>query len=493
MKNKLLLLLLLIFPLHISAGDKLYADNLFSWAENEYPGAFPPNQTSLEAGDWYYRYYNITGNALGLKIDDKDIYVYVGASSSLIKIGTLSDLLDLTCNRDSNNTLDDMLPSYYIRNAFAGTPLEGANRNPSIFLPEDMLSYYKEQSVSNIGTVAFYGFKAPECYEVLGGKTIIKLVKELNIDSQNYHSSAAPVTGISRFEDTKIDVYIDNVSGAAEAVNYVNKALSGVLTLNIVESAPKIGITFINSSEPYCGDAAGEYVDEGYNYGRKFIKRTIRINPSWPCGTKINGIIHEIGHALGYNAHTVIKNTVMTVGGIWNDAKSYTVGRAPVAKEGELDKFTISFFTNLYAIPLGSIINNDGTIPNSTLPNSSTTSVTMTGTVSFVDSNANSIPIPSDAAIRITANNQYSEAVTSSINSDGSFSVTKNMFNNLFVDGNSFSIIIFKNHINPDTVSNQCGEDYYKWVGTNLSFGSWENITVSPSDYQDNSGQTCTQ
>ncbi|MFK5987174.1 MAG: hypothetical protein QM479_17340 [Pseudomonadota bacterium] len=121
------------------------------------------------------------------------------------------------------------------------------------------------------------------------------------------------------------------------------------------------------------------------------------------------------------------------------------------------------------------------------------TSVTMTGTVSFVDSAGKPISLPSDAAIRITANNDFSNSATSSINSDGSFNVTKTMGNNPFIEAGSFTILIFKNHIEPDTVSNQCGEDFYKWAGDNLSFGSWENIMVSSSDYQDNSSHTCTQ
>ena len=60
----------------------------------------------------------------------------------------------------------------------------------------------------------------------------------------------------------------------------------------------------------------------------------------------------------------------------------------------------------------------------------------------------------------------------------------------LFDTSNSFQVVVFKNHIEPDKSNWDCGEDVYKYVGEG-SASLWQNIEVTPSDYQDRSDETC--
>jgi len=78
------------------------ANYLFNWVENEIPTIFPDKQsTDLETEDWYVHYYQSTGHALGLKKEEKDVYVYNGASGELINAAPLDKLVDVVtaCGR----------------------------------------------------------------------------------------------------------------------------------------------------------------------------------------------------------------------------------------------------------------------------------------------------------------------------------------------------------------------------------------------------------
>ncbi|MBI9089867.1 MAG: hypothetical protein JEZ12_11675 [Desulfobacterium sp.] len=120
--------------------------------------------------------------------------------------------------------------------------------------------------------------------------------------------------------------------------------------------------------------------------------------------------------------------------------------------------------------------------------------VTIEGKVTFVDSDGNPIAAPSDAAIRITSDNDqakdhWGRGFTISVNSDGTFSKTKSMYENSYKEGHTFSIAIFKNHIDVDELNWDSNEDAYKHLGNNVSYGAWKEIIVSPQDFQDRSTQ----
>jgi len=120
--------------------------------------------------------------------------------------------------------------------------------------------------------------------------------------------------------------------------------------------------------------------------------------------------------------------------------------------------------------------------------------VTISGKVSFVDSNRNEIAVPSDAGIRIVSdidaqNNNWSNGFTASINSDGTFSKTKSVYRNSYKTGHTFQVAIFKNHLNADELEYDCGESVYK--STSTSYEDLSNIQVLPQDFQDRSGENC--
>lgn len=120
--------------------------------------------------------------------------------------------------------------------------------------------------------------------------------------------------------------------------------------------------------------------------------------------------------------------------------------------------------------------------------------ITISGKVSFVDSHGNEISVPSDAGIRIVSdidaqNNNWSNGFTASINSDGTFSKTKSVYRNSYKTGHTFQVNIFKNHLQVDELEFNCGESVYK--SSNASYEDLSNIQVLPQDFQDRSGDNC--
>ena len=122
--------------------------------------------------------------------------------------------------------------------------------------------------------------------------------------------------------------------------------------------------------------------------------------------------------------------------------------------------------------------------------------VTISGKVTFKDKNGGTIAIPDDARIRITSdtdqnNHKWENGFNIGINSDRTFSLTKNQYKNTYKQGHTFQVVVYKNHIKPEENMWDCGEDTYKYVGNNVAFNNWQNIVVTPEDYQDRSGETC--
>ena len=123
------------------------------------------------------------------------------------------------------------------------------------------------------------------------------------------------------------------------------------------------------------------------------------------------------------------------------------------------------------------------------------------GKVVFKDENGNTVSVPSDAYIRITSEENQVEGswngLRCKIQSDGSFGSQEcfiygdyDEMKTLFDTSNSFQVVVFKNHIEPDESNWNCSEDVYKYVGEGGA-SLWQNIEVLPSDYQDRSDETC--
>lgn len=138
------------------------------------------------------------------------------------------------------------------------------------------------------------------------------------------------------------------------------------------------------------------------------------------------------------------------------------------------------------------------------LPDSQNYNGIVSGTVLFYDDNNQQISIPSDAWIRITPSvyhTKWDGTLRCFIDSNGKFGTEqcyadideeelRSAFNN---SNETFQVVVYKEHIheNEDEHYWNCGEDVYKFVGENISNESWENITVLPNDYEDRSGENC--
>ncbi len=110
--------------------------------------------------------------------------------------------------------------------------------------------------------------------------------------------------------------------------------------------------------------------------------------------------------------------------------------------------------------------------------------------------------VPSDAWVRIvpSVNKQHgnNEGPRCKIDSHGDFGTEcyidgdkkelKDKFNK---SGETFQVVVYKNHVEPEGHHWNCGEDVYKYVGRNVNFNDWQNITVTLDDYQDRSDETC--
>jgi hypothetical protein len=124
----------------------------------------------------------------------------------------------------------------------------------------------------------------------------------------------------------------------------------------------------------------------------------------------------------------------------------------------------------------------------------------LSGHVTFKDENNNAIAIPSDAWVRIVPKIDGSwKPVNCKVSANfgdecyihGSESDINEMKDIFQQDTTTYEVIVYKNHIEPSEHHWTCGEDAYKIIGNEVSSSSWENIMVSPEDYQDRSGDNC--
>ena len=127
----------------------------------------------------------------------------------------------------------------------------------------------------------------------------------------------------------------------------------------------------------------------------------------------------------------------------------------------------------------------------------------ISGEVSFKNETNNNIPTPSDAQIRIVPSRFQNDksrwnGLSCVIASDGTFGRecytdgNENSVREAFNDASeTYQIVIYKNHIEPDKIGWNCGEDVYRYVGESESRSSWSNMEVTPEDYQDRSAEEC--
>ena len=109
-----------LFLIYISqsvfADTQSDSDTLFNWAETQYSGFFsPPNQSSQIFDTYYYRYYPVTNNYLGVNTVDLDVHVLGDVFGGLLRVDTLASLLAIV---DPGNT-----PT--------STPISGCTSAPS--------------------------------------------------------------------------------------------------------------------------------------------------------------------------------------------------------------------------------------------------------------------------------------------------------------------------------------------------------------------------
>jgi len=96
MKKILILWLFLITPQAYS--DNLSDSNqLFNWAEDNYPQYFnPPNETTFKIENYLVRYYEKTDIYIGTL--GADVYVYGKIFNGLIHVGSIGDFINLSNN-----------------------------------------------------------------------------------------------------------------------------------------------------------------------------------------------------------------------------------------------------------------------------------------------------------------------------------------------------------------------------------------------------------
>jgi hypothetical protein len=126
----------------------------------------------------------------------------------------------------------------------------------------------------------------------------------------------------------------------------------------------------------------------------------------------------------------------------------------------------------------------------------------VSGHVTFDDRMGNKLSVPSDAWVRLVPSREYQknsyEGLRCKVNSAGNFGQECYIYSdeegmrNAFNDSSeTFQIVVFKNHILPNEKDWNCGENLYRYVGTDLSASSWSDILVNSVDFQDRSLEIC--
>ncbi len=103
---KIILLLVLFFPLSLFANDYDDANKVFEFAEKNYSEFFRSfNTGTYRFEDYWLRYYSETENYIGTK--NGDIYVYGDVFNGLLKVGKIADYIDVTPEKNVNTPVDN--------------------------------------------------------------------------------------------------------------------------------------------------------------------------------------------------------------------------------------------------------------------------------------------------------------------------------------------------------------------------------------------------
>jgi hypothetical protein len=103
---RVILLSLLLFPLSLFANDYDDANKVFEFAEKNYSEFFRSfNTGTYRFEDYWLRYYSETENYIGTK--NGDIYVYGDIFNGLLKVGKISDYIDVTPEKNVNTPVDN--------------------------------------------------------------------------------------------------------------------------------------------------------------------------------------------------------------------------------------------------------------------------------------------------------------------------------------------------------------------------------------------------
>lgn len=166
------------------------------------------------------------------------------------------------------------------------------------------------------------------------------------------------------------------------------------------------------------------------------------------------------------------------------------------------DNFARLLSGDFSSISFGSILDQNLLLPN-TQGEPILIANLVSGHVTFKDEANTTIPIPSDARVRLVPSRFQNDesgynGLNCLINANGDFGDTcytdtnEEGIREAFTDSNeTYQVVVYKNHIEPDDIHWNCGEDVYKYVGDNENNSSWRDIIVLPEDYEDRSGEGC--
>ena len=102
-----ILLLVLFFPFSSFANDYDDANKLFELAEKNYSQFFHSSNTgTYRFEDYWVRYYSETENYIGTK--NGDVYVYGNVFNGLLKVGKISDYIELSTETNEDALLANL-------------------------------------------------------------------------------------------------------------------------------------------------------------------------------------------------------------------------------------------------------------------------------------------------------------------------------------------------------------------------------------------------
>ncbi len=92
--KKIVFFFLIFISQSVFADTLSDSDQLFSWAETQYPEFFsPPSQSSQTFENYYYRYYPDTNNYLGTHTIDLDVHVLGDTFGGQVRVNSLQALM----------------------------------------------------------------------------------------------------------------------------------------------------------------------------------------------------------------------------------------------------------------------------------------------------------------------------------------------------------------------------------------------------------------